>query len=105
MEVMEYDIQAEDGEIGHVDNFILNDNMLKIEYVVVKICNLFKKEKKVLLPVNLITKVNHPRSGIHVELTEYQLANSPKYNTSAPIHQDLKNQIQQYYKNEKNYVE
>jgi len=63
-----YDIQANDGKIGHVKDFIFDDQKWQLKYFVVDTHH-WIGGKKVLLPVNHIEKVDWPKSDVFVNLS------------------------------------
>jgi hypothetical protein len=55
-EVNGYDIEASDGNIGHVEDFILEDKTWALRYVVVDTRNWLPGGKKVMLSLNWVKK-------------------------------------------------
>jgi sporulation protein YlmC with PRC-barrel domain len=68
-----YKIQATHGEIGHVDDFIMDDETWQIAYLVVK-THLFG-DKKVLIGVHHIQAVDSEDSKVMVDLSAEDIKN------------------------------
>ncbi len=66
-EVKGYHIHATDGDIGHVSDFIIDDQTWKLEYLVVDTHNWFGG-KKVLIAVKHICKVQWADSKVYVDV-------------------------------------
>ena len=66
---------ATDGEIGHVDDFLL-DEKLALRYLVVDTSN-WIGGKSVLVSAPAIEKIDSPEKKIHLKLTRDQIENSP----------------------------
>lgn len=67
-EVKGYHIHSADGEIGHVHDFITDDETWKLEYLVVDTHN-WIGGKKVLIPVKHIKKVEWADSTVHLDVS------------------------------------
>jgi hypothetical protein len=72
-----YHIQAWDGEIGHVEDFILSDETWDIQYVVVDTRN-WLPGKKVLVAPKWVEAISWPTSKVHVDLPQETVENSPE---------------------------
>jgi uncharacterized protein YrrD len=71
-------IQAADGEIGHVDDLIVDDESWAIRYLRIDTSN-WIGGKAVLVPQRALEEVNWLESKVHVSLTREQVKNSPEY--------------------------
>ncbi len=83
-EVMGYRIQAEDGEIGHVEDFLLDDDSWRIQAMVVDTRD-WLPGKKVLLSPESIEEVDWPGASVHVRLRRDEVEGQPGYNGSALV--------------------
>lgn len=79
-----YHIQANDGVIGHVDDFIIDDATWDIRYLVVD-TGKWLPGRKVLLATDRTTRVSWEESKIFTLLTRDQVKNSHEYDPSNPI--------------------
>jgi len=77
-EVSDYAIQATDGEIGHVDDFIVDDQPWIIRYIVVDTRN-FWPGKKILVAPPWIAKVAWQNSNLYVNLSRETIKSAPPF--------------------------
>ena len=73
-----YHIQASDGEIGNVEDFIVDDEMWTIRYLVINTRNWWPG-KEVLVSPKLIERVSWDESKVFVNLTRNTIMQSPEY--------------------------
>ena len=71
-----YHIQAQDGEIGHLDDFLVDPDFEAINYLVVDTQNWLPGKKVVVLP-QFVQNIQWNGSKIHVALTKEQIKNAP----------------------------
>lgn len=70
-----YHLFAADGEIGHIDDFLV-DERLGMRYLVVDTSN-WVGGKSILVSPSAIESVDSPEQRIHVRLTRDQIEHSP----------------------------
>jgi len=75
-EVAGYHIHTADGDVGHVNDFIMDDQTWKISYLVVDTHNLIGG-KKVLIAVRHIQEVQWENSKVVADMTVETIKNSP----------------------------
>ena len=73
-----YHIEATDGEIGHVEDFIVDTYTWAIQYIEVNTRNWWRG-KKVLMSPHWIERVSWTDSKIYVDLSRETIKNSPEY--------------------------
>lgn len=95
-EVIGYNIQATDGEIGHVDDFIADDENWIIRYAVVDTRD-WLPGKEVLIAPDWIEKVRWVQSKIFVELSQEEIKNAPEFDPSAPVNKEYEEELYDYY--------
>ncbi len=83
-EVRGYHIKANDGEIGHVDDFIVDDEDWAIRFIVIKTGGWLSGRKTLVTP-QLIKGISWNESEMLVDLSRDQIANSPAYDESAML--------------------
>lgn len=93
-----YNIKATDGEIGDVEDFILDDSNWKIDYMLVDTGNWFPG-KKVIISPNLVKEVEWDKALVVVKATEEQVKNSPEYNPDEDLTVSYSANLQNYYDN------
>ncbi|MGB7736239.1 MAG: PRC-barrel domain-containing protein [Thermoguttaceae bacterium] len=77
-DVSGYHIQATDGEIGHVEDFIIDDETWAIRYLIVDTRNWWPG-KKVLVSPQWIERVSWNESKVFVNLSREVIRRSPEY--------------------------
>ncbi|MCJ7685043.1 MAG: PRC-barrel domain-containing protein [Desulfobacteraceae bacterium] len=95
-EVMGYHIQATDDEIGHVEDFIFDDETWTIRYMVVDTRN-WLPGRKVLVTPDWIDSVDWEESKVRVDLTSEEVKNSPEYDPSAPVNREYELRLYDFY--------
>ncbi len=94
-EVIGYRIHATDGEIGDVEDFIVDENW-KIRYLVIDTGNWFPG-KKVLISPEWIQDVNWATSSVYVDVPVAAVKNSPEYDHSKPVQEPYETDLHQHY--------
>jgi hypothetical protein len=79
-----YHIEATDGEIGHVDGFVMDDEAWAIRYIEVATRNWWPG-KKVLVSPSWIERVSWADSKVCVGLSRDAIKSGPEFVESAPI--------------------
>ena len=87
---------ASDGEIGHIDDFIIDDETWTIRYLVVDTRNWWPG-KKVMLSPAWIRAVDWRKHRLKVELSRKEIRNSPEYDDSSIIDRDYEKRLYQHY--------
>ena len=75
-----FHVQATDGGIGHVEEFLVDENWT-IRYLVVDTSN-WIGGKTVIVPTHAVEKVDSPESKILLRLTRAQVEGSPDVATA-----------------------
>lgn len=94
--VSTYNVEATDGAIGHVDDFLIDDRTWDIRYLVVTTRN-WLPGKKVLIAPPWIENVNWEEARVHVRLTRAAIKGSPVYNPSEPLSSEYTSHLHDYY--------
>ena len=89
-------IQAKDGKIGHVDDFIIDDDTWAIRYLVIDTKNWWAG-KKVLLSTQWIERVNWEELKVFVNLSCDTIKQSPEYLEEAVLTREYETQLHQHY--------
>jgi sporulation protein YlmC with PRC-barrel domain len=95
-EIIGYHIQATDGELGHVENFIADDEVWVIRYIVVDTRN-WLPSRKVLIPVPWIEDITWADRKVSVHLSREKIQHSPEHNLSAPVDREYEMRFYDYY--------
>ena len=99
-----YEIQALDGEIGHVEDFVIDDETWAIRYLVVATRNWWPG-KKVLVSPKWIERVSWSESKIFVNLSRDAIKQSPEYTAEALITRDYEAGLYGHYHLEGYWIE
>jgi hypothetical protein len=91
-----YYIGAADGEIGHVDGFVVDDEAWAIRYIEVATRNWWPG-KKVLVSPAWIERVSWTDSKVYVGLSREAIQNGPEYVESTPITREYENRLYFHY--------
>ena len=95
-EVTGYGISATDDHLGHVADFLVNEETWRICYLAVDTQNWWPG-KSVLLPPEWITQVSWPDRSVTVSITRDQVRNAPEWDTEQPISLAFEEQLYSYY--------
>jgi sporulation protein YlmC with PRC-barrel domain len=76
-----YHILASDGEIGHVEDFLIDARGRTVQYLVVDTSN-WVGGKSVLLAATTIEQIDSPNKKIHVNLTCEAIKSGPSIKTA-----------------------
>lgn len=100
-EVTGYDINAIDESIGHIEDFILNDDNWSIAYIVVDTRKWLPGGRKVLISPSWFTSVSWVERTVSINLTAQQIKDSPEYNPKEFINPDYENVLHDFYNGSK----
>ena len=99
-----YNIQATDGEIGHVEDFVIDDETWAIRYLVVATRNWWPG-KKVLVSPQWIERVSWSKAKVFVNLSRDAIKQSPEYTAEALITRDYEAGLYGHYQFEGYWIE
>jgi uncharacterized protein YrrD len=91
-----FGLAARDGAIGHLDDFIIDDESWMIRYLVVDTRNWWPG-KKVMLSPHWIKRVSWRKRNIEVELSRKQIKDSPEYDDSSLVDRDYEERLHRHY--------
>ncbi len=95
-EVSGYHMEATDGEIGHLEDFLFDDETWEIRYVIVDTKNWWPG-KKVLLRPQWIRSVNWAKREIHARVARQTIQSSPEWNPDSPVSREYELRLHQHY--------
>jgi hypothetical protein len=95
-EVTGYHISAEDGEIGHVEEFILDDETWTLRYLVVDTRN-WLPGRKVLLSPLWVENLDGSEGTASVAMSRDQVRASPEYDPRTPINREYEARLYDFY--------
>ena len=100
-DVSGHHIQAADGEIGHVDDFIIDDETWAIRYLIIDTRNWWPG-KKVLVSPQWIERISWSESKVFVNLPLETIKQSPEYTEESLLTRDYESRLHGHY-NRKGY--
>ena len=95
--VSRYNIMAVDGEIGHIEDGIVEDQTWTIEYVVANLRHWWPG-KKVLLPTESILWISSDESNVYVSLTRNNIISAPAFDPETSLTRDFETAIYNHYR-------
>jgi hypothetical protein len=103
-QVSDYHIQATDGEIGHIVDFIIDDESWAIRYLIIDTRNWWPG-KKVLLSPKWIERISWSESKVFVNLERETIMKSPEYKEDSQITRDYETGLHRHYNRKGYWVE
>lgn len=95
-EVIGYHIEARDGEIGHVEDLIVNDDDWLIQYLVVDTRN-WLPGRKVLVSPTWAEEISWLERKVRVDLSKDTIENSPEFDPTEPVNRSYEERLYDYY--------
>lgn len=95
-EVLGYHIKADDGEIGYIEDFILDTETWIIRYIVIDTKN-WLPGKKVMLGITWLNDISYEESIAFINLSRRFIEHCPEYDPAAPINREYEERLYGYY--------
>ena len=93
-----YEIQATDGSIGEVQDFVFDDGSWAVRYLVVDTRKWWPGGRKVLIGVQWADRIDWVTRLVHVDLTREQIRSSPPFDDIGSIDRDYELRLHENYK-------
>lgn len=103
-DVSGHHIQATDGEIGHVDDFIIDDETWAIRYLIIDTRNWWPG-KKVLFAPQWIERVSWNESKVFVNLPRETIKQSPEYTEESLLTREYETGLYGHYNRQGYWIE
>ena len=91
-----YHIEASDGAIGHVEDFILDDDAWVFPLHGRRYTKMASR-RRVLISLGWVDSVDWLEKAVNVDLTVEMVKNSPEYDPSKPINREYETVLYDYY--------
>lgn len=91
-----YHIEASDGTIGHVEDYLFNDHAWTLDHIVIDTKN-WLPGKKVIVSTEWIRDVVWSESLVHVGLEREIIRRAPEFDGSMPVTEDYANSLRSHY--------
>ncbi len=95
-EVRGYHIQGIDNAIGHVEDFIVDDQTWEVRYLVIDTSNWWFG-KRVLVSPHWANRVSWETRKVHVDLSRQEIQDSPEWKPTANIDRDYEDRLHKHY--------
>jgi uncharacterized protein YifN (PemK superfamily) len=95
-EVRGYHVEGSDGTIGHVQDFIVDDETWAVRYLVVNTRNWWFG-KHVLVAPQWATRISWADRKVQVDLSRQAIKDSPEWNAASAINRAYEKRLYEYY--------
>ena len=95
-EVRKYGIQAQDADVGHLEDFLVDDAEWRLRFAVVDTTH-WRPGGRVLVPVGAIQEVRWTDNRVRIALPVERIRNSPPFDPSSPENLELEERWYDYY--------
>lgn len=95
-EVSGYKVDTADGQVGHVDDFLLDEENWAIRYLLVDTSD-WLPGKNTLLPPAAVASVSWVDGSILARATKDELKNAPPFDPDRPVSRDYEAELFNYY--------
>ena len=91
-----YNIQSNDGEIGHVEDFIVDDKKWNLVFLTIDTHN-WLPGRKVLVSPQWIKKIDWNEEKVYVNLSQESIENSPVFDPDVQITDEYEKELFGHY--------
>jgi hypothetical protein len=95
-EVVGYHIHADDGEIGHVEDFLMEEADWSIHYLVVDTKNWWPG-KKVLISPRSVKDIDWTDNLVNISVNRQRVKDSPAYDKATTVDRTYEQKYHNYY--------
>lgn len=95
-ELTGYGIIAKDGSLGHVEDFVVDDQDWRIRYLIVDTANWWPG-KKMMLGISWMDSVNWWDNDVHIGLSREEIRQSPEYDPATSLNREYETKIHDFY--------
>ena len=91
-----YQIQGTDGAIGHVDDFLVDDETWEVRFLVIDTSHWWFG-KRVLIAPHWASRINWDERKVYVDMSRQDIKNSPEWNANAAVNREYETCLYDYY--------
>ena len=95
-EVGGYHIAASDGDVGHVEDFLIDDQTWILRYLVMDTRN-WLPGRKVLVSPQWLESIHWVNEKVYIDLSTDAIRNSPEFDPSQPVNRQYETELYDYY--------
>jgi sporulation protein YlmC with PRC-barrel domain len=96
-ELLDYQILATDGEVGTMDDFIVEDEDWQFRYLVLDTSEETGAEKKVLIALEWVSSIEVEGKDIFIGLTREAIRFSPEFDPTVPVNRQYEEVLYDYH--------
>ena len=91
-----YHVHGSDGTLGHVEDFIVDDETWQIRYLVVD-TSVWWLGRRVLIAPQWASRVSWAAREVHLSISQKMIKDSPEWNATAPISREYEARLYDHY--------
>ena len=95
--VKRYSIHTLDGDIGHLEDIVVDSQTWALRYIVVDTRNWIPGGKKVMLSLNWVDNISLLNAHLSVNLSKEKIKESPEFDPSMPVNSEYEKILYDYY--------
>jgi hypothetical protein len=96
-EVTGYHIQAKDDKIGHVEDFIVDDELWTLRYLIIDTRNWLPGGRKVLVSPGWVDHISWADRIVGINLSVKAIENGPEYDPARPVNREYEERLYDFY--------
>jgi sporulation protein YlmC with PRC-barrel domain len=95
-EVDSYNLEARDGSIGRIQDFLVDKTNWKIQYLVIE-TSAWLPGRKVIIAPSWIEEIAWDEKTVRIDLTRETIRNSPEYDPETPLDLEYEEKLYSHY--------
>jgi sporulation protein YlmC with PRC-barrel domain len=99
-----YHIHANDGDIGHVEDYIVDDEKWNVCFLIVDTHNWLPGRKVLILPRSIV-RIDWDELKVFVNLSKESIKNSPEFDATYPVGNDYESKLLNHYQEYSNLID
>ena len=96
-ELLGYQMNATDGKIGSVADFLVEDEDWQLRFMVVDVSNWLDTDRQILMALEWITSIDVAMKEVFVELKQETIKYSPPFDPALPVNRQYEEVLYDYY--------
>ncbi len=95
-EILGYAVACRDGDVGEVDDFILDDDSWSLRYFVIDAGG-WLSDRKLVLALPWVKGVDWETRGVQVDVTKQELKQSPQFDPSVVLDREFERRLHEHF--------
>ncbi len=96
-ELLSYAIEATDTNIGHIEDFIVDEETWTIRYLVIDTSNWLPDSRKVIISPDWVDRVDWAKKCVKVSVPSEMIKKSPEYDPNITLDRDYETALYNFY--------